>query len=331
VNSAANLSIGLMPEIARFIVLAAGAFWVIQGQWTLGSLLAFLSYLGYVFGPANFLANVNLRLQSALAALERVSALYNLVPEENLEEGKSVSKLKGNVKFDKVSFSYDGNEMILEGLSFSAHPGDNIAIVGPSGVGKTTLISLILCFYRPTSGDILFDELSVSEYNLTSLRKRIGYVSQDPQLLSGTIMENLRYGNPEASEEKIKKMTKTAGIHDFIESLPHGYESKVGEKGVNFSEGQKQRLALARALIKEPDILILDEPTSALDSALERSILQALPELFASKTLFLVSNRPSTFKKAKKILLLNKKRLIAVGTHQELKSNPYYRSLLEGE
>jgi ABC-type multidrug transport system fused ATPase/permease subunit len=183
-------------------------------------------------------------------------------------------------------------------------------------VGKTTLVSLILRFYKPTAGEIWFDGRPASVYELGSLRQRIGYVSQSTLLLSGTIMENLCYGNPDASVETVTRAAKTAGIHDFIVSLPDGYDYPVGERGVNLSEGQKQRLAIARALIKDPDILVLDEPTSSV----------------RDKTLFVVAHRLSTIQNSDRILLLNEKRLIAVGTHQELlESNDYYRSLVANQ
>ncbi len=334
INSAANLAIGLVPEISRLIVLAAGAYWVITDQWTLGSLLAFQAYIGYVYGPAQFLASANLHLQNALASLERVSALFDIVPEEETDKdkGKCVDRLRGEVEFDNISFSYDGRDMVLEDVCFFAAPGEWIAIVGPSGVGKTTLLSLILGFYKPGSGQIRFDGLPQDEYRLSSLRKRIGYVSQNPSLLSGTIMDNLRYGNEDAGKERVVRMAKAAGIHDFITSLSGGYQEELGERGINLSEGQRQRLALARALVKEPDILVLDEPTSALDSLTERSIFDALPALVRGKTLFVVAHRLSTIKGAKRILLLNEKRLIAVGTHKELlEKNDYYRSLIANQ
>jgi ABC-type multidrug transport system fused ATPase/permease subunit len=177
---------------------------VIDGQWTLGSLLAFQAYLGYVFGPAQYLASANLELQNARASLERVSALFDIVPEEKIGVGKTVDRLKGEIEFKNVSFSYDDREPVLEDVSFRIHAGERVAIVGPSGVGKTTLMSLILRFYRPASGEIYFDGSPATDYEVGSLRRRIGYVSQSTLLLSGTIMENLRYGNPEASEEKLK-------------------------------------------------------------------------------------------------------------------------------
>ncbi len=328
VGTVANLVFSTVPGITGAVVLVAGAYWVIQGEWTLGSLLAFQSYLGYVYGPALSLANANLQLQSALTALERVSAVLDVVPEDNSATGRAVAHLKGDLRFADVSFSYNGQEAILEKVSFHVQPGEHVAIVGPSGVGKTTLVSLILRFYRPTRGEIYFDDLPAAEYELQSLRQRIGYVSQSTTLLAGTIRENLVYGDPQASQAEIEKAARIAGIHDFIVGLPDGYDSLVGERGVNMSEGQKQRLSIARSLVKMPDILILDEPTSALDNIVERSIFEALPEMVQDKTLFIVAHRPSTVQKADKIMLFNEKRLVATGTHKELLAgNEYYRSL----
>jgi ABC-type multidrug transport system fused ATPase/permease subunit len=329
VSSVASLVINSMPGMAKLIVLALGAYWVIQGHWSLGSLLAFVAYLAYVFGPAQFLASANLQLQNARAALERVSALYDIIPEESLVDGKTAERLTGEIEFKNVSFAYDAREPILNDISFRIQPGERVAIVGPSGVGKTTLLSLILRFYRPNAGEIYFDGQPARDYELGSLRQRIGYVAQSTLLLSGSIMENLRYGNPEAREEEVSRAAKVAGIHDFITSLPKGYETEIGEKGVKLSEGQKQRLALARAMVKDPDILVLDEPTSALDSQTEKTIFQSLPSYAEGKTLFVVAHRLSTIMNADRIFLLDQNRLIAIGTHESLmQSNDYYRSIV---
>jgi ABC-type bacteriocin/lantibiotic exporter with double-glycine peptidase domain len=329
VNSVANLAISAMPGVARLVALALGAYWVIKGQWTLGSLLAFQAYLGYVFGPAQYLASANLDLQEALAALKRVSALFDIVPEENIGTGEKAEKLSGEVEFKGVFFSYDGLEPVLEDVSFHVTPGERVAIVGPSGVGKTTLLSLILRFYKPSSGEIHFDRKPASAYELSSLRRRIGYVSQDTKLLSGTLMENLRYGDPDAEEAQVIRATQAAGLHEHIVTLTHGYETQIGENGMGLSEGQKQRLSLARALVKDPDILILDEPTSALDKVTEASIFESLPALVQNKTLFVVSNGPRLIKESGLVILLNNSHLVTVGTHQALlESNVYYRSLI---
>ena len=328
VNSITNLAISTVPNIARGVVLGLGAYWIITDQWTLGSLLAFQSYMGYVFGPAQFLATANIGLQNARAGLERVSALFDIVPEDK-GAGKRVERLRGAIDFKNVSFSYNKREPVLNDVSFSIRPGEHVAVVGPSGVGKTTLLSLILRFYQPTAGEILFDGQRASDFKVSSLRKRIGYVSQSTLLLSGTVIENLRYGNHKASEEEVVRAARLAGIHDFIQGLPGGYDTEIGEKGVNLSEGQKQRLSIARALVMEPDILVLDEPTSALDGKTEKSIIDSLPSVVRDKTLIVVSSHLSTIRDSDYIFLLNESRLVATGTHHSLwQSNDYYRELV---
>ena len=329
VTALAGVIINSMPGIARIIVLGIGAFWIIKGRWTLGSLLAYQAYIAYVFGPAQFLASANLHLQEARAALERVNELFNIVPEEKAGSGKKTERLSGEIEFRNVSFAYEGSEAVLIDISFHIQPGERIAIVGPSGVGKSTLLSLMLRFYKPTKGEIYFDGEPASNYDVISLRRRIGYVSQQPRLLTGSILENLRYGNPDVDEAKVKQAAEIAGIHEFFESLAEGYDTEIGENGIKLSEGQKQRLSIARALIIDPDILILDEPTAALDANSEIFLFEALPQMMRQKTLFVVTHRPSTIRYAERILLLNENQLLDIGTHQTLlDSNTYYRDMI---
>ena len=327
VNSIAGLAIGSMPRVVNLAVLVIGAYWVITGHWTLGSLFAFQSYLGYVFGPAQFLGSANLGLQGARASLERVSALFDLVPEDT-GKGLNIDRLQGDIEFRNVSFSYDVQNPVLDDISFRVRHGERVAIVGPSGVGKTTLVSLLLRFYRPTSGEVYLDGIPASDIEVRALRRRIGYVSQSTLLRSGTVIENLRYGNQEATDEEVIHAAEAASIHDFIVSLPAGYDTEIGQNGVSLSEGQRQRFSIARALVKRPDILVLDEPSSSLDNLTEKSIFRSLPFLVRNKTLFVVAHRLSTIEDSDRILLLNDCRLVAVGTHKMLlETNDYYRSL----
>ncbi len=329
VASLAALIVDSTPGLARLISFAVGALWIINDQWTLGSLLAFQAYLTYVFGPAQILATANLQLQKALAALQRVSTLLQIVPEDNIGSGQAVEKLNGDIEFRDVSFAYNGSAPILQNFSFHCHSGQRVAIVGPSGVGKTTLLSLMLYFYQPTDGEIYFDKQPASDYDVSALRKRIGYVAQRPRLLADTLINNLRYGNPDASLAAVVRAADAAGIHGFIEKLPKGYQTLIGEKGANLSEGQKQRLSIARALIKDPDILILDEPTAALDTDAEQSLFERLPEFVRQKTLFIATHRLSTINACDRILVLDENRLVASGSHQQLMdSNRYYRMVV---
>ena len=331
VSGLAYALIEAMPAIARALVLFVGAYWVITDQWSLGSLFAYQAYLGYVFGPAQMLATANLQMQDALASVDRVANLYDIVPEQQAGAGRVVEKLEGRIAFEHVSFAYDPATPVLENLTFSIRAGEHVAIAGVSGAGKTTLISLLLRFYLPTSGEILYDACPASLYDLASLRERLGYVSQQHLLFSGPISDNITYGNHEATDDEIVRAAKTAGLHDFIAGLPDGYRTEVGERGVLLSEGQKQRLSIARALLKNPDVILMDEPVAALDGTTGHALLTSLGTALAGKTVILITNDPEWLKTADRVFFLQNHRLTAIGAHAELlASNPAYASLTRG-
>jgi ABC-type bacteriocin/lantibiotic exporter with double-glycine peptidase domain len=318
-----------MPNAARFLVLALGSYWVIRGEWTVGSLLAFLAYLSFVYGPVNYLAIGANQLQSTRAALERVAALLNAIPEDNAESGLAVKSLNGEVEFKNVSFAYDPQRPVLTGVSFHAAPGEHWAVLGKSGAGKTTLASLIMRFYRPGSGEIYFDGKKASEYNVRALRARIGFVAQHTELLSGSILDNLKMGNDDASFAEVERACQIADIDRHIKSLPEQYRTLLEEEGVNLSEGQKQRLSIARALVKSPDILIMDEPTSTLDNGTERSIYAMLPDAVKGKTFFTIAHRLNTVKSADRVLFLREGEPPRCGTHDELMKQDEYKTFFD--
>ena len=300
-----GLAIQALPKLARFFVLVFGAYWVVKGDWTVGSLLAFQAYLGYVYGPAQFLVNMNYQFQNSRASLERMSVLFDALPEDNVGVGEKIDGPLGDITFKDVGFSYDGREEVLMGVNFRVKAGWKVAIVGPSGAGKTTLISLLLRFYRPITGEIFYGDKPASALETRALRRRFGYVPQETTLLSGSIMKNLHYGNTDATEEEVRRVARATGIHDVITRLPEGYDTIVGERGARLSEGQKQRISIARALIRDPDVLIMDEPTSALDSRTEATIFRSLPELFGKKTVFIISHRPEPIQGADLVIRLD--------------------------
>lgn len=306
-----------LPGIGRLAALAAGAGLVIGGEWTLGSLLAFQAYLAHVFGPAQFLSAANQQLQRARAALERVAALFAIVPED-AGNGRRVERLAGAIELRSVSFAYGGEAPVLQNVDLDIRPGEAVALMGRSGVGKTTLLSLLLRFYAPTSGEIFFDGRPAGDYELSSLRRRLGYVPQAPRLASGSILDNLRFGAPEASLDQVAAAARLAGIHDEIMAFPNGYDTLVGEGGLRLSAGQNQRLALARALVADPDILILDEPTAALDEFSARAVLEAMHRWRGRRTVMIATHRASTARLCDRVLVLEGGRTAGEGGRREL-------------
>ena len=318
-SSFINMIIGLIASFGTVLVTWYGAREIILDRLTLGSYFAFYGYLGYLYGPSHFLASTVVNFQSAFAAFERVFTLLDLIPEDKDDKIKEkVKRLTGTISFDNISFSYNHQSPALKDISFSTKPGEKIAIVGPTGAGKSTFVNLIIQLYKTKQGKIFFDGKDSETLNLRSLRERIGIVSQEIFLFDDTIMNNIRYGKPEATDEEVYTASRMAHAHEFIIQLPEGYNTKVGERGVNFSTGEKQRISIARALLKNPDILIFDEPTSALDALTEKALKQTLFEKSNGKTTFIIAHRLSTVSAADKIIVLDKGRIVQMGTHEEL-------------
>mgnify|MGYP003506441781 FL=1 len=258
-------------------------------------------------------------IQSAIAGAERVFEIMDEVPDlQDSPNAESVTGFKGYIDFKNVSFGYEKDQLILKNISLQAEPGETIALVGPTGSGKTTMINLLSRFYDRSSGELLIDGQSIERYKMADLRKRIGIVLQETYLFSGTIMENIRYGRLEASDEEVIKAAKVAAAHKFIKHLPDQYETKITSGGTNLSQGQRQLLAIARAILADSDILILDEATSSIDTRTEIAIQEGLKNLTKGKTTFIIAHRLKTIEKADRIYVIDHGQIKESGTHEEL-------------
>lgn len=321
----AQLSATLTPTIEFVaavgvtIILWYGGNSVIDGTITAGSLVAFLTYAVNISNPIKRLSRVIGNIQRAMAAAQRVFDVLDL-PEsiKNLPEAKALPTVKGQVSFNNVSFSYNPGEQVLNNVSFSVKPGEMIAFVGPSGAGKSTVASLLPRFYDVTDGSITIDGHDIRHVTLDSLREQVGIVPQETVLFNGSVYDNILYGRLDATQEEVEAAAKAANAHNFIMELPNGYQTMLGDRGVNISGGQRQRISIARAILKNPQILILDEATSALDTESERVVQEALDRLMIGRTSFVIAHRLSTIKNADKIMVLEKGTLAEMGTHEEL-------------
>ena len=283
-----------------------------------GKLVMFLGYLGLARIPLKAFAFHWQSFRTGITTIKRVEELLQLDKEDFNEKGKIIDDPQGKVEFKNINFGYKKESNVLKDINFVADPGQKIALVGGSGEGKTTLVDLISLYFRPRSGKILFDDIDVKKLNLHFLRKIIAYVPQEISLFNDTVKNNIRYGKPEASEEEIITAAKIANAHKFINAFPDKYNALVGERGIKLSTGQKQRIAIARAVIRDPKILILDEATSSLDTRSEKLVQEALDRLIKGRTTFIVAHRLSTIKEADEILVLEKGRIIERGNHEKL-------------
>jgi ATP-binding cassette subfamily B protein/subfamily B ATP-binding cassette protein MsbA len=301
------------------LVLWVGGAQVLAGRLEVGELVAFMLYAGmFFYEPIGRLHGLNQMLQSARAAAARVFDILDSEPERPDRTGRLPEPVRGEVRYEHVGFQYRDDRVILRDINLHARPGSMIALVGPTGAGKSTLVNLLPAFYEPTAGRILVDGHDIANVRLDDLRRRISVVSQEPFLFNGTLRENILYGRLEATEEELIAAARAANCHDFITALPDGYDSHVGERGVKLSVGEKQRVSIARALLKNAPLLILDEATASVDTATERLIQEALQRLMAGRTSFVIAHRLSTIVRADEILVLRRGEIVERGAPEEL-------------
>jgi ABC-type multidrug transport system fused ATPase/permease subunit len=313
-------AMSLFESIGAIVVLGFGSLAVLNGSLAIGDLVAMLMLIAFLYDPIGRLHQLNQLVQAGRAAGERVFEILDEQIEPGRSGGEALGTIRGEIRYQDVSFAYAGGAPALSNISFHARPGDTVALVGATGAGKSTVVNLLARFYEFSSGSIEIDGQSIRDFTVDSLREKIGMVTQESFLFNGTIRENLLLGRPEASEAELIEATEAANARGFIDRLPNGFESVVGERGVKLSVGEKQRLSIARALLKDPPILILDEATASVDTTTERLIQQALENLMFHRTCIVIAHRLSTIVGADQILVLDRGRIIERGTHAELLS-----------
>lgn len=320
--------INFFSNAATTITLTVGGYFVYKKEISVGDLVAYLIYINQFLQPVKRLANFMEQYQRGMAGFKRFCEVKDIKPDIiDSENAKEIDQVKGDVEFRNVTFSYDNKDAVLSNIDLTVKAGETVALVGPSGAGKTTLCSIIPRFYEVDEGNIKIDNVDIKDFTIKSLRNNIGIVQQDVFLFSGTIRENISYGNLDADDHELIKAAKAANAHDFIMELPEGYETYIGERGVKLSGGQKQRLSIARMFLKNPPILILDEATSSLDNQSEAVIQKSIEELAKNRTTFIIAHRLATIKNAKRIVVLTDQGIEEQGTHKELieKRGVYYK------
>jgi ATP-binding cassette, subfamily B, bacterial len=326
-GAASNLTIA----VARLWAIGFGAYLVVTEQTTIGTVVAFLGYVGGLFAPLQGLSGVYSALRKAAVSIDEIFRILNV--QEHLGDSPDaveIGQVEGDVVFEDVRFRYqESGRSLLDGVSLHAPPGHRVAIVGPSGSGKTTLMALLMRFYDPVQGRVLLDGRDLRTIKQSALRCHIGVVMQDPLLFNDSVAANVAYGRPDAGKDDIEKAARAANAHDFIMRLPEGYDTIVGERGSLLSVGERQRITIARALLKDPRILVLDEATSSLDAESEAAVQSAIEELLRGRTTFVVAHRLSTVVNANSIIILKDGRIIEQGTHAQLmRYGGYYASLV---
>jgi len=319
VKSVLSPVVAITVAACTAFVLWRGAELVLGGAMTVGALTVFLWYMSKFFSPVQDLAKMTSTIAQTTVALERIQSILDtdsITPEK--QNAIEPVKVKGEIVFENVCFAYDVESPIVKDFNLTIGPGQRLGICGPTGGGKSTIVSLIARFYDPTSGRVLIDGTDISDFTLDGLRTQLGFVLQDTVLFYGSVRENIAYGRPDASEEEIIEAAKTANADEFIVRMPHGYDTLVGERGVTLSGGQRQRIGIARALVRNSPILILDEPTSSLDSESEKIVLDALEKLMTGRTVIIIAHRLNTIGNADQIVVLNRGCIEEKGTHDEL-------------
>ena len=317
VTSAFAPAMDVLSTFDLALVAAYGGFLTISGAISIGTVIAFIQYVQNFFRPIQTVAQMWTVAQSAFAAAERIFSLLD--KEIELDDGKeTMPRIEGKVRFEEVSFAYDSDVSVLASVSMEASPGETIAIVGPTGAGKTTIVGLLARFYEAEKGRILIDDQDLRDVTQHSLRSQMGTVTQDPFLFSGSVMDNIRYGRLDASDEEVVDAAKVANADSFIQSLSDGYQTEVGERGSLLSQGQRQLIAIARAVLADPRILILDEATASIDTRTEKLIQEALDRLLKGRTSFVIAHRLSTVRNADQVLVLDEGKIVERGKHAEL-------------